>query len=307
MSSFLERAVKRGIRGAVNNAVGNAVEKAVINTVAPAANAAADQAAAKFNQAMGVSPGQQPQGYAQGQGNAQPSPQTQAAAANLGGMFASFQGAAMSFANEAAKNMKQCPSCGEAVPAANKFCPGCGGKLPEETIAQGSVCTSCGAQNTIGTKFCASCGAKLPAAIAEENAVRAKDEAVLAQWDSLLPHYPKWRFGGSGLELEDMGPGDSGYPTYSFSVRDTNYAALQSYRQLLIQNGFRPAGQYPSEDMLYKMVGGACYCFESADPFVSNPGLMGVGFLVHEPAGGFYYVKPEPKKPTSFRDILKNL
>ncbi len=315
MSNFLERAVKRGVRNAVGNAVEKTVVTAVAGAVAPAANAAAEKAATQFNQAVGANQSQQTQyGYPQQGGyqqqnqyGYQPNPQTQAAASTLGGMFASLQGAATSFANEAAKNMKQCPSCGEAAPAGNKFCPSCGSPLPEVTIAQGAVCASCGAQNSVGTKFCASCGAKLPAAVAEENAALARDAAVMAKWDSLLPQYPKWQYGGHDYSLEEEGRDNMGWPIYSFSARGVGYDALNAYRGLLRQYGFRPAGQYPSEGTLYNQIGGVCHCFESEEPFPGDPGSLWVHFCVREPAGGFHYVKPEPKKPASFRDILKNL
>lgn len=212
----------------------------------------------------------------------------------MGGAFGSLAGAMQSFANEAAKNMKICPACKEAAPAETKFCPACGGKLPEETVAQGSVCSHCGKQNSIGIKFCSDCGAKLPAAIAEEEAEKAKDEEMLAKWDILLPQYPKWCFGGKNIWIEQVSAGADGSPVYALSVEDVGYDAVEKYRDLLKQQGFVQAGKYPGDSMLYKMVEGTCYYFESCEPFASE--CMSVGFGIGEPEGGFYYKAPE-KKP----------
>ena len=304
---LLDRAIKRGISQGVGQGLGQgisrgisgAIGKAVEQTVAPAANKWADKAAGNINRSaeeLGEAASQTQQAYASSGVDA-------SAVGGLGGMFASFQNAAMGFANEAAKNMKICPSCGEAAQGDVAFCPSCGAELPAQTLAEGSVCTSCGKQNTVGTKFCAGCGAKLPFAEAEESRARARDEAQLARWDELLPQFPKWCFGGHDISIEDCGY-VNGHPAYSLTVCGTTFSALEQYRDLLLGSGFKTAGQYPTRGMLYKMDGGVCRCFESDDPFVSDEGTLSVSFSVGEPAGGFDYVKPAPRSKADGLDSI---
>ena len=38
--------------------------------------------------------------------------------------------------------------------------------------------------------------------------------------------------------------------------------------------------------------------------FDGDPDLPSIGFDISEPYGGFDYVKPEPKKATSFKDLF---
>ena len=221
----------------------------------------------------------------------------------LEGAFSNFERAASKYATEAAKNMKVCPACGESTTADKNFCPSCGEKLPEKSIADELVCTSCGTQNNVGTKFCQQCGAKLPFAIAEEQAKAKKDEAVLADFREHLPKYPVWSCGGTDFVLEKE-------PDYCwFSARfDSNFSAekaVESYRQLLMNNGFRQAGQYPSICHLYKMINGTCYHADTEHCFEGDSDTPTIYFNVAEPAGGFDYVKPEPKKKTSFLDLFK--
>lgn len=293
---FLDRAIK----GAISNAVGDAVEKGVRKAVAPkveqAATNAVNSAAAQFNRAAGIDPAAPaaPAAPSEAQSTLNRA-ELDAAANTFGSLFGGLAGAANTFANEAAKNMKICPNCGEGAGAQQAFCPSCGTKLPEQTVAQGAVCSSCGMQNGIGTKFCAGCGAKLPCALAEEEAARAQFESVLASWGTLLPNYPKWCFGGTSLSIDHIGSDVNGYPFYEMKVSGTNPGVLGQYKALLSQNGFRQAGEYPSETRLYKMVGNVCYCFDSGDPFPYDAGEMVVRFTVGEPQGGFNYEKPAPK------------
>ncbi|ULQ61078.1 zinc ribbon domain-containing protein [Brucepastera parasyntrophica] len=285
---FLKKAVQRGL----NKAIGETVERSVKNAVQPTAEQAAGTLINQAAEAVSMSAGKPPQ-------REQPSGTDQ----NI--FLAGLAGKMRGFANEAAKNMKICSSCGEPAGADKQFCPSCGAELPVHTAAQGAVCSSCGIQNDIGTKFCSGCGNKLPAVIAEEASAKAKDEAVLAGWDSLLSQYPKWSFGGYGISIEDSGINDSGTPAYFLSINGVDTSALQSYRRLLRENGFTPAGEFPSEDMLYKMIEGTCYYFESCEPFGSGPGRMGVSFGTGEPRGGFYYKKPERKQGGGLFGLFK--
>ena len=281
---FLERAIRRG----VSDAVGKAVGQAITNAVEPKATELVNKAADKIDSATTNV-------------NTQPA-NTQTNSA-LEGAFSNFERAASKYATEAAKNMKVCPACGESTTADKNFCPSCGEKLPEKSIADELVCTSCGTQNNVGTKFCQNCGAKLPFAVNEENAQLSKDQKVLDEFKEYLPQYPVWSCGGKNFILEKE-------PDYCwFSARfDSNFSAekaVEGYRQLLMNNGFRQAGQYPSICHLYKMINGTCYHADTEHCFEGDSDTPTIYFNVAEPAGGFDYVKPEPKKQKSFFDLFK--
>ena len=279
---FLERAIRRGVSDAVGKAVGNAVRQAV----EPAATNLANQAANAIDRAS------------QNTQQAQRSSGFEGAMANL---ERSMQG----YATEAAKNVKVCPSCGKPNGADKKFCADCGTKLPEQTLAQGAVCTSCGRQNSIGTKFCQDCGSKLPAAIDEEQAQADRNAAVMAQWDAKLPQYPKWTCGGDEICINDYG--ENGYSFEAVFRNDPQAAqrAVEQYRQILLANGFRQAGQYPSIQQLFKRIDGVVFNVDTEHCFEGDPDCATIGFCIREPYGGFDYVKPEPKKKTSFMDLFK--
>lgn len=284
MSNFLKRAIRDGVRKGIGDAVGKAVQKAV----EPHATQLTNKAAQYFDQAAG---------------NA--SQEVKRTTSGLEGAFANLERATQNYATQMSKNMKICPGCGQPTTAEKTFCPSCGAKLPEQTVAEGAVCPSCGKQNSIGTKFCDSCGTKLPAAIQEEQAQRDKDDAELAQWDTMLPQYPKWTCGGNKYNLEEYDPGVF-YFSAGFSG-DTNAArrAVDQYRQILLENGFRQAGQYPSIEQLFKRIDGVVYNVDTEHCFDGDPDRASIGFSIREPYGGFDYVKPEPKKS---KDIdLKDL
>ena len=297
MGGFLGNSIKRAANRAVSNAVGNAVERKITEGVNQAVNQAADKAIPPPQPQ--VQQPYQPNPYA-----AQQNAQAQASAAQLGGFFASFAGAAQNYANEAAKSMKVCPACGAPCGAEMRFCNQCGAQLPELTAAQGAVCQACGMQNGVGMKFCSGCGSKLPAALAEEAAMQSRSEAALARWDALLPQYPRWNQGGSEISIEEYGA-ENGWPVYGLHVRGQGLAAaLAQYTQLLRANCFIPAGQYPSEQNLYKRVNGVVYAFSSENAFDGGTDSMTLIFSVREPYGGFDYRKPEPKPKQGWKDML---
>ncbi len=278
--SFLERAIRNGIRKGIGDAVGKAVQKAV----EPTATRLANEAAESIDKASG---------------------QTQSRAGDLEGAVGNLQRSMESYATRAAQNMKICPACEAPATAEQKFCPRCGAKLPESTVAQGAVCSACGKQNAIGTSFCADCGAKLPAAVQAEQLQADRDRAVMNQWDEKLSQYPKWNLGGTDYNIELI---DGGY--ILFAVRfpgdpDGAYAAMKQYREVLLQNGFRQAGQYPSVEHLYKKENGLCCHVDTEHCFGGDPDCATFGFDHYEPTGGFDYVKPEPKKKTSIFDLFK--
>ncbi len=275
---FLERAIRRGVSDAVGKAIGKAIEPTVTDLTNKAANAI-DQAAQNTEQQVARSSG-------------------------LEGAMANLERSVQGYATEAAKNMKVCPNCNKPTTADKKFCPECGTQLPEQTVAQGAVCPSCGKQNAIGTKFCQDCGTKLPAAIAEEQAQADRNAAVMAEWDAKLPQYPKWTCGGTKMYIDDYGT------HYIFGAEFGGNAtaagrAVSEYRQVLLQNGFRQAGEYPSVEHLYKRVDGVVYHVDTEHCFDGDSDCPSIGFDKSEPRGGFDYVKPEPKKKTSFLDLFK--
>lgn len=279
---LLERAIRRGVSNAVGKAIGDTVRQAV----EPKATEFVERATQSLDDAAGRAQGQAVQ------------------ASGLGNAFSGLESAAQGYATKAAQNMKICPQCEKPTSADKKFCPECGAKLPEQTIAQGAVCTACGKQNNIGTKFCQECGAKLPAAVQEEERMANKRAAVMQEWEQKLPQYPKWTCGGDQLNIEDYG--DDGYMFCASFNGDTSAAhrAVADYRQILLANGFRQAGQYPSIEQLFKRIDGVVYNVDTEHCFEGDPDTACVGFCIREPYGGFDYVKPEPKKSPSLKDLF---
>lgn len=264
---FLERAIRRGVSDAVGKAIGKAIEPTVTDLTNKAANAI-DQAAQNTEQQVARSSG-------------------------LEGAMANLERSVQGYATEAAKNMKVCPNCNKPTTADKKFCPDCGTQLPGQTVAQGAVCPSCGKQNAIGTKFCQDCGTKLPAAIQEEQAQADRNAAVMAEWDAKLPQYPKWNCGGSHFEIEVY----DGFTTFSVNFDGNTFRAKQAveqYRQLLLEGGFREAGENPTIEHLYKMIDGVCYHADTEHCFEGDNDTATIYFNTGEPQGGFYY-KPDKK------------
>ena len=276
---FLERAIRRGVSDAVGKAIGKAIEPTVTDLTNKAANAI-DQSVQNTEQQVARSSG-------------------------LEGAMANLERSVQGYATEAAKNMKVCPNCNKPTTADKKFCPDCGTQLPEQTVAQGAVCPSCGKQNAIGTKFCQDCGTKLPAAIAEEQAQADRNAAVMAEWDQYLSHYPKWTCGGSEFNIELYDHGCVGFTAFFKGNVNAAHRAVDEYRQILLQNGFRQAGEYPSIQQLYKRIDGVVYNVDTEHCFEGDADTACIYFSVREPCGGFDYVKPEPKKKTSFLDLFK--
>lgn len=275
MSSLLERAIRRG----VSNAVGNAVSKAVQQAVEPKVTEFANKAAGQIDAAT--------------QHAAQQGEKTVRQASGLEDALSNLQRSVESYATEAAKNMKVCPNCQKTTSADKKFCPDCGARLPEGSVAQGAVCPSCGKQNVIGTKFCQDCGTKLPVAVQEEQ-MHADDHAsVMSKWDKQLPQYPKWNCGGSHFEIEVY----DGFTTFSVNFDGNTFRAKQAveqYRQLLLEGGFREAGENPTIEHLYKMIDGVCYHADTEHCFEGDNDTATIYFNTGEPQGGFYY-KPDKK------------
>lgn len=280
---FLERAIRRGVSEGIGKAVGDAISKAIEPTATEFANKAAEH----FDTAA--------------QNNTQ---QTTRSASGLEGAFANLERAAQGYATRMSENIKVCPNCEKATDASKTFCPECGAKLPETTVAQGAVCPNCNKQNTVGTKFCEDCGTKLPAAVEQEAAAKARDEAVMLEWDEKLPQFPKWSFGGCNYGIECY---EENYFSFSADFGGNDFAARQavdSYRKYLVQNGFHQAGQYPSINHLYKRVDGVVYHVDTEHCFEGDPDCPTIGFDNREPPGGYDYVKPQPKKQVGLKDLF---
>ncbi len=282
--SFLKRAIRDGVRQGIGDAVGKAVQQAIEPHAEELTNKAADY-------------------FERKSGNA--TREVRRSASGLEGAFANLERATQNYANQMSKNMKICPDCGQTTSADKSFCPSCGAKLPAQTVAEGALCPSCGRQNDVGTKFCQDCGTKLPAAIQEEQAQRAKDEAELAQWDTLLPQYPKWSCGGSKYNLEEYDPGVFYFSAGFNGSANAARRAVEEYRQILMENGFRQAGQYPSPGQLFKRINGVVYNVDTENCFNGDPDRADICFCIREPHGGFDYVKPEPKKPANLKDLFR--
>lgn len=280
--NILERAIRRGVSQAVGSAVGSAVRQAI----EPTATNLANQAAQSLDRASNSN--------------------TNAGTRSTGfeGAFANLERAAQNYATEAAKNMKVCPNCEKPTTADKKFCPECGTALPEQTVAEGAICTNCGKQNPLGTKFCQDCGTKLPIAIQEEQMVANKNAAVMAEWDEKLSQYPKWSCGGTDYYIDQY---DTNQFVFAAKFKGNSYSAgqaVEQYRQILLQNGFKQAGQYPNIAHLYKMINGVCYHVDTEHCFEGDSDCPNIGFDISEPYGGFNYVKPEPKQKSSLMDLF---
>ena len=53
------------------------------------------------------------------------------------------------------------------------------------------------------------------------------------------------------------------------------------------------------------VIDGVCYHVDTEHCFEGDSDCPAIGFDKSEPYGGFNYVKPEPKKKTSFMDLFK--
>ncbi len=211
---------------------------------------------------------------------------------------------ATAYATEVSKNMKVCPNCEKPTTADKKFCPDCGAKLPEHTVAEGAVCSSCGMQNKLGEKFCASCGTKLPQAIEEEQAAANRAATFETEWNTLLQQYPMWNLGGSHWNIEQY---DEGNYSFSADFRGNSFAArnaVEQYRNLLLQNGFYMAGQYPDISHLYKQINGVCYHVDTEHCFEGDSDCPTIGFNNQEPYGGFDYIAPS-SKGVSWKNLFR--
>ncbi len=280
-----EWTIKNGISKGVSKGISTAVSKAVAKAAEPTATKLANKAANKLDQASGRA-----------------IDAVDAGASDYNSAMANLERAAQRYATEASKNMKICPNCEHAATASEKFCPKCGTQLPEQTLAQSAVCTACGMQNDLGTKFCASCGTKLPIAEMEEQAALNKQNAVMAEWDRLLPYIPRWSYGGTNWVIES----EDEYVWFSVTFPNHMLAegAIANYLELLRAEGFAPGGQYPSERTLYKKIGEVCYKVDTENCFEGSSEAPTIYFGTGEPVGGLDYIAPTPKSKFGFKGLF---
>lgn len=78
------------------------------------------------------------------------------------------------------------------------------------------------------------------------------DEEVLAQWETLLPDFPKWECGGNHYSIEEDKNED--FPCVRFYL-DAAEASWLAYRAVLVANGFRQKFRSQT-DFWYKEVDG---------------------------------------------------
>ncbi len=124
----------------------------------------------------------------------------------------------------------------------------------------------------------------------------------MARWDTLLPQYPKWSFGGREISLTDEG--EYVYAAISFPRGYDAAQEVRQYRQLLEQSGFRQAGQHPDPCHLYKRADGAVYHVDTEHCFDGGSDNVCLYFNIEEPTGGFDYVKSEPAAKLGAKDIF---
>lgn len=279
----ITKGITRGIGNAVSNAAQKAVERKASEVLTPKINQAADTIAGKVEQSYKT---------------AEKTQTASNGSSSLEMALGNLNVAVNAYANKTAQNMKVCSKCNKPTTADKTFCPECGERLPEGTLADGALCSNCGKQNAISEKFCSGCGAKLPLTLQAEEKSRLSDDAVLSEWRVKLIHYPVWQFGGTNLNIDE----NDGYIVFSakYPSYEEGSMAIEKYRELLLQNGFRQAGQYPSKEHLYKKVDGVCYHVDTEHCFEGDADCPSIAFDKTEPRGGYDYVKPEPKKKGLF-------
>lgn len=135
----------------------------------------------------------------------------------------------------------------------------------------------------------------------EQASPAAGSTDVMSQWRSKLPQYPVWCCGGEDYEIEEFD--GACYFTAYFGSSAAARNAVDRYREVLMQSGFRPAGENPNRDNLYKMVDGRCYHADLEHCFDADSTSPTVGFAIGEPRGGFSCKKPESGK-SSWRDLF---
>jgi len=287
----LREGLEKGLRNTIGKSVQDAVGKAVEKQVRPAAEKLAGQAADAASRKIGETTsalGEAGAAMAEAEAAAKGVSKEQWSQA-----FSVLEG----MANDMMKDMRVCPVCEEPVRGEVQFCPKCGARLPEQTVMELALCTKCGKQNPPGTDFCTACGEKLPGRALREQQQRDRDMAVLTVWRERLPQFPVWDCGGSHFDLAELEQGRFCFSAWFDGNVSAAEQAVRRYVMQLKESGFRSAGKYPSELHLYRMVNGVCFHADTEHCFEGDADAPSIYFhLGDEPAGGFDYVKPEPKK-----------
>lgn len=262
------------ISGGVKKGIGNAIEKAVEAAVKPAADKLAEKGAEQIN-AASEAMAQNTAEIKKATAEASQADASTSAGSGFAGLEAALSGLsaqAERYAAEMSKNLKICPSCGEACSATNEFCPSCGAKLPEETAAAEYTCPKCGEVNVPGHTHCTKCGATLPAGLKAE----AESASALEKFAKLCPQYPAWNAGGREFSLEDCGMQD-GYPCYRLNFKG-GQANINAYLETLKAAGFKPRGGHDDAETYFKVIDGVPYAFNRTDALQDND--VSLGFFV---------------------------
>ena len=278
LKSMVRDAVSEGVRKGIGKAVGQAVGDAIRPSVEKVAKESADLINST-TQSIDKGASEVRAASVEADQKIQAAGGLSALESALGGLTSRAE----RYAAEMSKNMKICPSCGEACTADKTFCPKCGTKLPEETLAESYTCKQCGYVNVPETKYCTKCGAILPAAEAEVKAQQEKDAAVLADLSAQCPDYPAWTVGGTGFELENRGM-MNGYDSYGLTFEGKREIVLK-YVEKLRAAGFTAR----DAEIFSKIINGVCRTFIIGDSGAAD--YQTVIFRVDN------YKKPEPKKP----------
>ena len=293
ISDAVGAAVQKNVAPAADKLAGKAAEK--INETAESVSKAMDETAAAANELSGSmaeaasqassSMAEASTSMAAAAAGMEAAPAQSGGLDSLAGSLSGLMGALENAAAEMASGIKVCPKCGEGAPAGTKFCPKCGTALPEKTIGEMYICPKCGKKNLPETSFCVECGTILPAAEQAMADIKAKDEAILANWNESLGAYPVWNGGGNDFELETNGE-DNGYPVYLFSAAGVDAEGLEKYVKLLEENGFVKPEGFSSPEVLYKVIDGVCRAFSQTEALAYD--RMSIGFYVGD------YNKPKP-------------
>ena len=289
LKSLVRDAVADGVRKGIGKAVGQAVGDAIRPSMEKMAQDSADFINSS-SESISKSASEAQAASAEAKQQVQAAGGFAALESALGGLTSKAE----RYAVEMTKNMKMCPTCGQACSSDKEFCPYCGAKLPEQTIADTYTCKKCGNVNAPDTKYCTKCGAILPAFEAAEKAQKEKDDAVLAELAARCPAYPAWNVGGRCFELNNYGP-RNGFDSYVLTFEGKR-DVVDRYFAVLREAGFVNKGLMT----MYKDVGGVCRAVDLDDTSCETD--QTIMFYV-----GNYIVKPQPAAKKPQEDTLSSL
>lgn len=86
-----------------------------------------------------------------------------------------------------------------------------------------------------------------------------KDIQELKRMAEELPQFPVWSVGGSEFDLYDKSASE-GTLSYRLTLKGTK-EMLNSYKRILMAQGFRRSSNFPEISVLSKLIGKECYAF----------------------------------------------